>query len=65
MDRAVFLDHLLRATAHCREFATQFVVDLLPSTCAFWIMLSSSYDRKPLMEEKSHLKMTYKSTVSA
>ena len=35
MDREVFRDHLLRASERCREFATQFVVDSLPSTYAF------------------------------
>jgi hypothetical protein len=30
MDREVFLDHLLRASAHCREFTTRLVFDSLP-----------------------------------
>jgi hypothetical protein len=50
MDREVFLDHLLRASAYCREFTTQFVFDSLPSTYAFWVMLNCSYDLNPLMD---------------
>jgi hypothetical protein len=45
MDCEVFRDHLLRASDHCREFTTQFVVDSLPDTYAFWVMLNWSYDR--------------------
>jgi hypothetical protein len=52
MDRKVFLDHLLRASEHCREFTTQFVVDSLPSTYAFWVMLKCSYDRNPLRDDE-------------
>jgi hypothetical protein len=50
MDREVFLDHLLGASAYCREFATQFVLDSLPSTFGFWVMLNCSYDQNPLMD---------------
>ncbi len=52
MDREVFRDHLLRASERCREFATQFVVDSLPSTYAFWVMLNCSYDRNPLRDDE-------------
>ena len=44
MDRDLFMDRLLRASERCREFTTQFVTDLLPSTYAFWVLLNSSYD---------------------
>jgi hypothetical protein len=50
MDREVFRDHLIRASARCREFATQFVVDSLPSTYVFWVLLNCSYDRNPLRD---------------
>jgi hypothetical protein len=52
MDREVFLDHLLRASEHCREFTTRFVVDSLPSTYAFWVILNCSYDRNPLRDDE-------------
>lgn len=48
MDRDVFLDHLLRASEHCREFTTRFVLDPLPCTYAFWVFLNCSYDGNPL-----------------
>jgi hypothetical protein len=50
MDREVFLDHLLRASELCREFATQFVLDSLPSKYAFWVLLNCSYDGNPLKD---------------
>jgi len=50
MERALFLDHLLRASARCREFTTEFVVDSLPATYAFWVMLNCSYDLNPLAD---------------
>src|ERR1700742_395876 len=50
MEREVFLDHLLRASAHCREFTTELVVESLPARYAFWVMLNCSYDRNPLAE---------------
>ena len=52
MDREVFFDHLLRASEHCREFTTQFVIDSLPSAYAFWVMLNCSYDRGPLRDDE-------------
>ena len=42
--RDVFLDRLLRASARCRVFATQLVLDTLPETCAFWVELNQSFD---------------------
>src|SRR5262245_53801458 len=48
MDREVFIDHLLRASEHCREVTMRLVVDSLPSTYAFWVMLNCSYDRNTL-----------------
>jgi hypothetical protein len=52
MDREVFLDHLLRASERCREFTTQFVVDSLPGTYAFWVMLNYSHDGNPLRDDE-------------
>jgi hypothetical protein len=52
MDREVFLDHLLLASEHCREFTARFVVDSLPSTYAFRVMLNCSYDRNPLRDDE-------------
>ena len=50
MDRDVFLDHLLRASAHCREFTTRLVFDSLPGTYAYWVLLNCSYDGHPLKD---------------
>jgi hypothetical protein len=50
MDREVFVEHLLRASERCREITTRFVVDSLPSTHAFWVLLNCSYDRNPLRD---------------
>jgi hypothetical protein len=50
MDRKVFLDHLLRASECAREFATRFVLDSLPSTYVFWVLLNCSYDSNPLKD---------------
>ena len=50
MHREVFLDHLLRASAHCREFTTRFVFESLPSAYAFWVVLNCSYDGHPLKD---------------
>jgi hypothetical protein len=44
MNRDLFMDRLLRASERCRDFTTQFVTDLLPSTYEFWVLLNSSYD---------------------
>jgi len=52
MDRDVFLDHLLRATEHARDFATRFVLDSLPGAHAFWVLLSRSYDLNPLKDDE-------------
>jgi hypothetical protein len=52
MDREVFLDHLLRASARSRELATQFILDSLPSKYEFWVLLNCSYDRNPLMVDE-------------
>jgi hypothetical protein len=35
MDRELFLDRLLRASGHCREFTTRFVIEPLPSNYVF------------------------------
>ena len=50
MDREVFLDHLLRASASCREFTAQLVFDSLPGTYAFWVLLNCSHDGHPLKD---------------
>jgi hypothetical protein len=50
MDREVFPDHLLRASAQCREFTAPFVFDSIPDSYAFWVMLNCSYDLNPLLE---------------
>ena len=50
MDYETFLDHLHRASAQCREFTAQLVVDPLPNTYAFWVMLNCSYDKTALRE---------------
>jgi hypothetical protein len=42
MDRDLFLDHLLRASAQCRKFTTKFVLDSLPSTHLFFVCLNCS-----------------------
>jgi hypothetical protein len=52
MDREVFLEHLLRASELCREFTTRFVIDSLPRTHAFWVMLTCSYDRNRLRDDE-------------
>jgi hypothetical protein len=52
MDREIFRDHLLRAGAQSREFATQFVLDALPAMYRFWVLLNCSYDRNPLMDDQ-------------
>jgi hypothetical protein len=44
MDRDVFRDRLLGATKRCREFAAGFVLDTLPGSYAFWVVLNCSYD---------------------
>jgi hypothetical protein len=52
MDRDVFHAHLLLASSQCREFATRYVVDSLPTAYAFWVMLNCSYDRNPLRDDE-------------
>jgi hypothetical protein len=64
MDREVFLDRLLRASELCREFATQFVLDSLPSKYAFWVLLNCSYDGNPCRMVRSFSPTTYKNTGS-
>jgi len=48
MERDVFLDRLLHASAICREFTTEIVVDSLPTTYVFCVELNCSHDMKPL-----------------
>lgn len=48
MDRALFLDRLLRASESCRAFTARYVTDKLPSGCLYWVNLNCSYDKNPL-----------------
>ena len=45
MDREVFRDNLIYASEWCREFTTQFVLDLLPDQYRFWVDLNCSFDQ--------------------